>query len=130
MDDRNYFNESERKTEEFYKSAMSEEGLRNWFGPWEDTMKENKFEKIGREIGKLVGEKNLAYGDSFSRSGECLRQMYPDGISPEKMDDALIIVRILDKLFRIANQKDAFGESPFKDICGYSLLGINKSNEE
>ena len=93
-------------------------------------MKENKFEKIGREVGKLVGEKNLAYGDSFSRSGECLRQMYPDGISPEKMDDALIIVRILDKLFRIANQKDAFGESPFKDICGYSLLGINKSNEE
>ena len=35
----------------------------------------------------------------------------------------LTIVRIVDKLFRITNQKDAFGESPYRDIAGYGLLG-------
>jgi hypothetical protein len=40
----------------------------------------------------------------------------------------LAITRILDKLFRIATRKDAFGESPFKDIAGYGILGV--SNDE
>jgi len=75
------------------------------------------------KIGELVTEKNLAYGDSFGRCGDVLRVIYPDGIKPEQYDDALAVVRILDKLFRIANDGCAFGESPFLDITGYGLLG-------
>lgn len=41
----------------------------------------------------------------------------------EQMDDALCVVRILDKLFRIATDRDALGESPYVDIAGYALLG-------
>lgn len=85
------------------------------------------YEKLGAEIGRLVKEKNVAYGSSFSKSGDIMRILYPTGIPPEKMDDALTVVRILDKLFRVATSKDAFGESPFKDICGYSLLAAAQS---
>ena len=42
----------------------------------------------------------------------------------------LAITRIVDKLFRIATKKDAFGESPFKDIAGYGILGVANDQEE
>ena len=84
------------------------------------------FKKLGSEIGELVGQKNMAYGDSFGRTGDIMRILYPNGISPGQMDDALTITRVIDKLFRVATHKDAFGESPWKDICGYGLLGWNR----
>ena len=79
------------------------------------------------EIAGLVAEKQVAYGDSFGRSGEIMRVLYPNGVSVEQLEDALVVVRIVDKLFRIANVKDAFGESPFRDIMGYALLGVEKN---
>ena len=84
------------------------------------------FEKIGEKVGKLVQEKQEAYGDSFGRSGECLRQMFPYGIEVDQYDDVLTIVRILDKLFRIANNPNAFDENPYQDIVGYGMLGMNR----
>jgi len=81
-----------------------------------------KYEECGQEIGKLVDLKNAAYGDSFRKSGNILREMYPHGIRPEQYDDALAIVRIIDKMFRIATDKDAFGENPWRDIAGYGVL--------
>jgi hypothetical protein len=73
--------------------------------------KKNAFVKFGEEIGNLVAEKNEAYGDSFGKIG-------------------LTVVRVIDKLFRIATKKDAFGESPWKDICGYGLLGWRRDEEK
>ena len=84
------------------------------------------FEKIGEKVGKLVQEKQEAYGDSFGRSGECLRQMFPYGIKVDQYDDVLTIVRILDKLFRIANNPNAFDENRYQDIVGYGMLGMNR----
>ena len=80
------------------------------------------YSQRGEEIGKLVEHKNEIYGDSFRKSGEILRLLYPDGMKPEQYDDVLAIVRIIDKLFRIATDRDALGESPWEDIAGYSLL--------
>ena len=88
----------------------------------------NKFSDIGAEVGKLVYDKQLAYGDSFGRSGECLRQMFPEGIEPHQYDDLLTIARILDKLFRLANDPRAFDENPYRDIVGYAILGMNRHN--
>lgn len=82
------------------------------------------FKAIGAEIGALVQEKNAAYGDSFAKSGDFLRLLYPDGIRPEQYGDALLIVRVFDKLMRVATRKDAFGESPWRDCAGYSILGV------
>lgn len=81
------------------------------------------YKEIGSEIGALVDQKNLAYGDSFNRSGEVLKILYPNGIKPDQYKDALAVVRIIDKLFRIANAKDALNENPFRDIAGYGILG-------
>ena len=88
----------------------------------------SNFAEIGDKVGKLVSDKQRAYGDSFSRSGECLRQMFPEGIKPEQYDDLLTITRIIDKLFRIANNPTAFDENPYQDIVGYGLLGMNRHN--
>jgi hypothetical protein len=85
-----------------------------------------KFSEIGYDVGSLVSDKQRAYGDSFGRSGECLRQMFPDGIKTDQYDDLLTIARILDKLFRIANNPNAFDENPYQDIVGYGLLGMNR----
>lgn len=83
-----------------------------------------KYHEIGEEIGRLVQEKNEAYGDSFGQACRILEVLYPDGIQPTQYRDALAITRVIDKLFRLANKKDAFGESPWRDICGYAILGV------
>ena len=90
----------------------------------------SNYEDIGFEVGELVQRKQRAYGDSFGRSGDCLRQMFPNGIKPEQYDDLLTIARILDKLFRIANNPKAFEENPWMDICGYTLLSIKRYDSQ
>lgn len=80
-------------------------------------------QEIAAEIGLLCGEKNESYGDSFVTSGKILALLYPQGIQPDQMRDALGVVRVLDKLSRIANRKDAFGESPWRDVAGYGIVG-------
>lgn len=87
----------------------------------------SNFEKLGTEIGRTVQEKNAAYGDSFLRSGEVLRILYPTGVQIDQYGDMLAVVRIVDKLFRIATDRDALGESPFRDIAGYGILGASRA---
>lgn len=87
------------------------------------------YEQIGLEVGKLVNQKNISYGNSFARCGEFLKLLYPNGVNPDQYTDMLTIVRMFDKLMRIATDKDALGEDPFRDLAGYSLLAIaNKEN--
>ena len=88
------------------------------------------YEKIATQIGKLVQEKNEAYGDSFGQACRILEVLYPEGIEPQQYRDALAITRVIDKLFRLANKKDAFGESPWRDICGYAILGVANDEHE
>ena len=87
------------------------------------------YEKIGAEIGKLVQEKQQAYGDSFNKSCEVLKVLYPDGVSVDKYKDFLTVTRVIDKLFRIATDRDALGESPWRDVAGYAILSIAHSEE-
>ena len=84
-----------------------------------------KYEEKALEIAQLVGTKNKAYGDSLSKIGQILELLYGNSISKERYNDLHIVVRILDKLSRIASgDKEAFEEDPFEDICGYSLNKI------
>ena len=87
---------------------------------------ERTYSDIGSTVGKLVEDKQKAYGDSFGRSGRCLMEMFPNGIKVDQYDDLLTIARILDKLFRIANDPDAFEENPYQDIVGYALLAMRR----
>jgi hypothetical protein len=89
------------------------------------------YEETAEEIGKLVAEKNKAYGSSFAESYKILQTLYPLGIKPDQYTDALAIIRVLDKLFRIATDRDALGESPWRDIAGYGILGtVNAKKKE
>jgi hypothetical protein len=51
-------------------------------------------------------------------------------VKPEQYGDLLAITRVIDKLFRLATKKNAFGESPWRDICGYALLGIARDESD
>lgn len=88
------------------------------------------YEEQALAIAHLVQEKQLAYGDSFGKAGKILAILYPSGIPLDQYDSALTIARVVDKLFRIATDKDAFGESPWKDIMGYALLEVVRDKEE
>ena len=76
------------------------------------------------EMATLVADKNLAYGNSFEDIPYIVRILYPDGIKPEQYEDALGIIRVLDKMKRIATDRDAFGENPWKDIMGYGIVSL------
>ena len=88
------------------------------------------YEEIGENIGRVVAAKQLAYGDSFGKSGDAMRILYPNGISGAQIDDALTVVRVLDKLFRVATDRDAFGESPWRDIAGYAILAVERAERQ
>ena len=87
-------------------------------------MPEKSFVDLGREIGQLLEAKNLAYGNSFERSEDIIKILYPDGIPVQAYRDALALIRVIDKCFRIANAKGAFGEDPWRDIAGYAMLSL------
>lgn len=90
--------------------------------------KYNEYETIALEIARLVTTKQIQYGDSFSKAYLVMQVLYPDGISKEQMKDALVVVRIIDKLFRIANGNQG-EENAFSDINGYSLLAVTKNQK-
>ena len=90
----------------------------------------SRYEATGRDVGRLVASKQAAYGDACGKSGAIMCVLYPGGITPEKMDDALTVVRVLDKLFRIATNRDALGEDPWRDVTGYGLLSVVRREGE
>ncbi len=91
------------------------------------------YEKIGQTIGKLVQEKNIAYGDSHAVTGEILALMTQSLTLDQlrmAMPDLLTIARVLDKVMRILHQPEAFGESPWQDIAGYAILKVKEWEED
>lgn len=79
-------------------------------------------------LAALLRGKEIAYGtDNPRRVGHIMSVLYPEGITASQMADAALVVRVIDKLARIAGrppgQKDPGGESPWKDIAGYAVRG-------
>jgi hypothetical protein len=88
------------------------------------------YHRVATELADLVAEKQRCYGDSFGKAGAVLAVLYPNGIPVEKYGDALTVVRVIDKLFRIATDRDALGESPWRDVMGYALLAVAKGAKD
>lgn len=96
-------------------------------------MPNNSKEKITRVadfIRDLVIEKQAAYGDSFGRSEIILKTLYPHGMSPDDYTNALAIIRITDKLFRLATNPYSDQEDPALDIAGYAILMAKDIRED
>lgn len=93
---------------------------------------ESEIAQRAESLGELVMRKQLQYGDSVTRSGEILEILYPDGVRPDQYADVLLTVRVLDKLSRVSQRSqdgiDLGGESPWRDIAGYGLLGEIKDD--
>lgn len=89
----------------------------------------SSLKNLSEDLGSLLEEKNKSYGSAFSKSSDILKILFPAGVRPEQYTDLLLITRIIDKLFRIANDKSAFNEEPWKDIAGYGILGMYKEQE-
>ena len=82
-----------------------------------------KYVEIGYDLGKLVQEKNEAYGDSWKKTAQILAVLYPDGVKPRDFIHMLLLVRMSDKMCRIATNPNPEGENPWQDIGGYGILG-------
>lgn len=94
-----------------------------------DTIERSEFQVIADQLGSLVTQKNAAYGSAYIKAGLFLQILFPAGIHPHRYADALLAVRIFDKLMRLATRPDAFGESPYHDIAGYGILGVHKDSQ-
>lgn len=84
---------------------------------------------IARGLAELICNKQQAYGDSFTKSEGIIKILYPDGIPIESYKDALTLIRVIDKLFRIATANDSFEENPWLDIAGYALLSLGREED-
>lgn len=84
---------------------------------------DKKLKSRMKQMRKLISEKNAAYGDSIGSSEKIFKLYYPNGITPDQYGDVLLMVRILDKLSRIATNKEAFNEEPWQDLVGYGIRG-------
>lgn len=68
---------------------------------------------------------DLVY-ERWNTAGEFVKLLWPNGVPPESFGDMLVLVRVFDKMKRIATDRDAFGEDPWRDIAGYALLSIER----
>jgi hypothetical protein len=81
---------------------------------------------LGEEIGRMLANKNRKYGDSYARMAHVLPMFYPDGVPGDHLLDAVFILRIIDKLMRIASAQGDDEEDPVKDIAGYAILRMRE----
>ncbi len=93
-----------------------------------EPFKEDGYAESGRQLGELVSRKQREYGHASSVVALMLGSLYPQGIPVHAYEDALLIVRTMDKMCRIAtrdeSRRDKGGESPWRDIGGYALIGL------
>jgi len=91
---------------------------------------EKTFQEMAKGIADLVSEKEKAYGSAFDKAGDFLKVLYPNGIKSDQYKDMLCIVRVFDKLMRIATSYQGTEEKKidaYSDMMGYALLGLRSS---
>ena len=105
--------------------------------PVEPLASNSRYRHVTDSLADLIETKQRAYGDSVGRSSQILRLLYarPDGggIDLQALPDLLLVVRVLDKLSRLATaggQPDPASESPWRDIAGYAILALARSEDD
>lgn len=98
-----------------------------------------KFGQIGLELGKFTDEKNKQYGSSVDATYQMmlvLMERYKTDentytIPGDLIQHMLLTVRMMDKQNRIFNNPSGDGdsESPYRDLTGYSIIGVDMTNK-
>lgn len=102
--------------------------------------KVKSFQEIAVEIGKFTDMKNEAYGSSVDATYEVLKiflKKYKNDDNTYTIPESLLKhiflqVRMIDKQNRIFNNPDGdkMEESPYRDLTGYSLIGVRMTENE
>jgi hypothetical protein len=100
----------------------------------EQTEEKGYFESLGWEVGKLVDQKQKAYGDSVTKCYQIMKVLLQDYSNndgtytiPESLIPIMLLeVRKIDKTNRRFSNPDGdlMSENPYQDDVGYSLLGV------
>ena len=92
-------------------------------------VEKKELEFVAACVVKTVRDKNKEYGNAFRKVSEILSVLFPNGITPDKYDDVALLIRVLDKICRIANTNDEeVKKDAWLDICGYALLRLGDLN--
>jgi len=92
-------------------------------------MRPAELEVIARDVASMVKEKNKEYGSAFQKVSHILSILFPNGIPTSKYHDVAILVRVLDKICRIASANDKnVKKDAWFDICGYGLLRLSEGD--
>jgi len=87
------------------------------------------YEGLGAHVGAVVDRKNAEYGNSINDTAAFLTALFPQGIPVDAYNDVGLLVRLFDKMKRIANGNQG-EENAWKDLVGYALLGYECSRRE
>jgi len=84
---------------------------------------------VACDVVVVVEEKNREYASAFQKVSEILNILFPNGIPTSKYHDVAILIRVLDKICRIAtaNDKDVKKDA-WLDITGYGLLRLSEGD--
>ena len=82
----------------------------------------SRYIDLGQQVGVLLDEKRTCYGDTFDVVPQIMALLYPNGLTPAQYPDVLTVVRMVDKLCRIATGNPEDQEDSWKDLAGYSVL--------
>lgn len=98
------------------------------------------FEQMGQDIGAFTDTKQKAYGNSVDKAFELMKVFLREyrnkdntyTIPESLLKHLLLQVRIIDKQNRLFSNPDGdlMGESPYKDITGYGMIGIQMSEQK
>jgi len=84
---------------------------------------------VACDVVVVVEEKNREYGSAFQKVSEILSILFPNGIPTSKYHDVAILVRVLDKICRIANANDKGArKDAWLDLTGYGLLRLSEGD--
>lgn len=89
----------------------------------------SRYTDLGLQIGELLDHKRTCYGDTFGTVPKILELLYPKGITTAQYPDVLTVVRMLDKLCRIATGNPEDQEDSWQDLAGYSVLMMARRAE-
>ena len=76
---------------------------------------QDKFKKITDDLAQILSIKDEAYGNAFDKTTQSLSLLYPNGIKVEQYKDLHVIIRMLDKISRIARGIPVGGDIEYAD---------------
>lgn len=93
---------------------------------------ERRLNVVSEEVFTTVIKKNVSYGNSTAKAAKLMKELYSPHICSFQYPDVHFVVRILDKLSRIASgniEKEQTYDA-WVDIAGYAMLAASELVED